>query len=169
MRLATQGPLLSASRFFSYVFGLLRDMGCREQPGRAQGLGEAMALREFAARLFGSVPKVLRAVGLSRADMAKQPGFDLYTIVDGVYVGGIHMFKDTSWEMHPDGDEALTLISGEIDVHLNDGGAQTVVTLKAGESCVVKKGVWHKQVVKAPGRLLFHTHGNTTQHRKTLA
>lgn len=129
---------------------------------------EAMSAREVVARMFGTVPKVLRSVGLSKGKMARQPLFDLYTIVDGVYVGGIHMLEDTNWEMHPDGDEALTLLSGQIDVLLNDNGEESIVSLSAGESCIVKKGIWHKQLVKTPGMLLFHTYGNTTEHRASM-
>ncbi|MEM1105782.1 MAG: hypothetical protein AAGH87_05275 [Pseudomonadota bacterium] len=127
-----------------------------------------MVVREFIAHLLGGAQKALRASGLSKGEMARQPAFDLYKIVGGVYVGGIHMFTDSNWEMHPDGDEALTLLSGQIDVHLNEGGKASILSLKAGESCVVKKGIWHKQVVREPGMLLFHTHGNSTQHRKSL-
>lgn len=105
---------------------------------------------------------------MSKREVATQPLFDVFKIVDGVYVGGIHMRKDSVWEMHPDGDEALTLLSGAIDVHLNDEGQESIIRLRAGESCVVKKGIWHKQVVKAPGLLLFHTYGNTTEHKTEL-
>lgn len=127
-----------------------------------------MIARQLAATLFGSIPKLLRLLRLSKSEIARQPLFDLYKIVGGVYVGGIHMKEDTNWEMHPDGDEALTLISGKIKLLLNDGKDESAVLLKSGQSFVVPKGIWHKQIVKQEGMLLFHTYGNTTKHKTTL-
>lgn len=124
-----------------------------------------MSFRQFVARSLSGISALSRRVGLAKGEMAKQPLFDMFKIISGVYVGGIHMFKNTDWEMHPDGDEALTLLSGEIDVVLRRDDAEDVIHLRAGESCVVPKGVWHRQIVQHPGMLLFHTYGDTTQHR----
>jgi mannose-6-phosphate isomerase-like protein (cupin superfamily) len=52
-------------------------------------------------------------------------------------------------EMHPDGDELLYLVSGAIEVILDDGdeheiGEQTSVVLRGGDALVVPRGVWHQ-------------------------
>ena len=124
-----------------------------------------MSARQVVARVLSGVSSLMRRVGIAEGAMAKQPLFDMFKIIEGVYIGGVHMFKDTDWEMHSDGDEALTLITGEIDVVLRVDSETRIVQLRAGESCVVPKGVWHRQIVQRPGMLLFHTYGDTTQHQ----
>ncbi|MEL6831092.1 MAG: cupin domain-containing protein [Pseudomonadota bacterium] len=124
-----------------------------------------MSIRQLAAESLSGISGLMRRVGFAKGEMAKQPLFDMFKIINVVCVGGIHMFQNTDWEMHPDGDEALTLLTGEIDVVLSQSGTEDVIRLRAGQSCVVPKGVWHRQIVQLPGMLLFHTYGDTTQHR----
>jgi mannose-6-phosphate isomerase-like protein (cupin superfamily) len=69
------------------------------------------------------------------------------------------------WEMHPAGDEILFMLSGEIDVVLDEPGGERVVNVKAGTACVVPRGIWHRQVVKSPGQQFALTYGKGTQHR----
>ena len=64
------------------------------------------------------------------------------------------------WEMHPGEDEFLYLVEGSIDVILRDDpddDAQRCIELRAGCACVVPKGVWHRQIVLAPCKMLFLT------------
>jgi len=77
----------------------------------------------------------------------KQPRMQFPGTFDGVVVGAMHMTRDTAWEMHPAGDECLHLLSGAIDVVVEQGGLSQVVELRAGSSCVVPRGHWHRQVV----------------------
>ena len=66
------------------------------------------------------------------------------------------------WEMHPNGDEVLVLLSGAIDVIFEGADA---AALEAGGACVVPAGVWHRFAVREPGRLIFITAGEGTCHR----
>lgn len=75
----------------------------------------------------------------------------------------------TSWEMHPAGDELLVCLSGAIDIVLEVDGGDRVVELTQGKSCIVPRGVWHKQVVRAAGEELAVTYGRRTQHRPLSA
>ena len=64
------------------------------------------------------------------------------------------------WEMHPEQDELLYLLAGTIDVVLRpdlERPEEQRVHLGPGEACVVPKGMWHRQVVVAPCRMLFLT------------
>jgi mannose-6-phosphate isomerase-like protein (cupin superfamily) len=83
----------------------------------------------------------------------------------GVIAGAVRMTRDTPWEMHPGGDECLHLLSGAIDVVVEDGGFSQTIELRAGGACVIPRGKWHRQVVREPGELLFITPGAGTQHR----
>jgi mannose-6-phosphate isomerase-like protein (cupin superfamily) len=64
-------------------------------------------------------------------------------------------------EMHPNGDEILILLEGEIAVVIADQR----VALAAGELCIVPRGTWHHFDVRRGGRLLFITPGEGTEHR----
>ena len=69
------------------------------------------------------------------------------------------------WEMHPSGEEVLCLVSGAVDVVMEDGGGDRVVELQPDAACIVPRGVWHRLVVHQPGDLLAITYGRGTQHR----
>ena len=67
-------------------------------------------------------------------------------------------------ELHPDGDELLFLISGRMDVIVDDGdqgrvGTETVHRLGPGDACIVPRGTWHRIEVVEPGRMVNVTPG----------
>ena len=64
------------------------------------------------------------------------------------------LHSDTQ-EMHPAADEVLFLVSGAIELLLQVGTGERSVTLHAGQAAVVPRGVWHRLVMREPGRLLF--------------
>jgi mannose-6-phosphate isomerase-like protein (cupin superfamily) len=74
-------------------------------------------------------------------------------------------------EMHPDGDELLLVLSGRIDVILEEGGDQEHVGVErveevhAGQAIVVPKGVWHRVDVREPSRMVHITPGPGDGHR----
>lgn len=69
------------------------------------------------------------------------------------------------WECHPLGDEILVLPAGRVDVVFADGDGTRTVALADGDTCVVPRGVWHRQVVHAPSTLIAITCGEGTEHR----
>lgn len=69
------------------------------------------------------------------------------------------------WEMHPAGDEIVSLLSGEVDLILEIQGAEQILKLKTGETCVVPRGVWHRAAVHKPSKALHVTPGAGTVHR----
>ena len=84
----------------------------------------------------------------------------------GRLVGAFHNAADWDiWEMHPAGDEVVCLLSGAIDVVLDETAGERVVALEAGQTCIVPRGVWHRAVVREPGDTLHITRGEGTQHR----
>jgi mannose-6-phosphate isomerase-like protein (cupin superfamily) len=86
--------------------------------------------------------------------------------VEGVLVGLFHLTEDPpiSGELHPDGDEILVLVSGAMDVVLEQDGREIVTSLEPGNAFVVPRGVWHRTVVREPSDLLHLTPGRS-QHR----
>lgn len=69
-------------------------------------------------------------------------------------------------EMHPEGDELLFVVSGAIDVHLAEPGSERTIPLEAGQAAVVPRGVWHRLVMRRPGKLLFVNCRTGMQTRK---
>lgn len=85
--------------------------------------------------------------------------------LEGRLVGIADMRRHSGWEMHPDGDEVLFLLTGSLEIALDRGAETEVVSLSEGRMCVVPKGVWHRLLVREPGKLLFATPGPSTEQR----
>ena len=93
--------------------------------------------------------------------------------IDGFSVGAPFMTGNPPHrgEMHPDGDELLYVVSGRVDVILEDGGDEQTVGIErvevvnAGEAILVPKGVWHRVDVREPTRLVHITPGPGDGHR----
>jgi mannose-6-phosphate isomerase-like protein (cupin superfamily) len=62
-------------------------------------------------------------------------------------------------EMHPDGDEILVLVSGQIDLVLENWSGHENIPVFPGQAVVVPRGVWHRVTSRQPGRLLHITPG----------
>ncbi len=67
------------------------------------------------------------------------------------------------WEMHPDCDELLHVIDGEIEVEVlpSNGDAAVSVTIKSGCYLVVPKGCWHRQYLRKRSTEFYLTPGRT--------
>jgi hypothetical protein len=121
-------------------------------------------LRRAAVRAVTGLTRLVRWA-TRRSGLPAQPLFHSFGLYRGIYIGGIAMKESTGWEMHPDGDEVLTLLSGRFDVILEDEGVERVIALTPGKSAIVPQGVWHRMVIHEPGELLFLTPGDATEHR----
>jgi quercetin dioxygenase-like cupin family protein len=60
-------------------------------------------------------------------------------------------------ERHPDGDEILYVISGELVLHA-DVMAEPI-RVPAGCACIVKRGEWHKVTAEVPTQMVHITPG----------
>jgi mannose-6-phosphate isomerase-like protein (cupin superfamily) len=71
------------------------------------------------------------------------------------------------WEVHPNGDEVVALVSGKADLVLREAGGERVVTLgKPGEFVIVPRGTWHTARISRPTMMFFVTPGEGTTHEK---
>lgn len=70
-----------------------------------------------------------------------------------------------TWEMHPEGDEFVYLLSGAVELLLDRDGGIVSVPLAGTGAAVVPRGVWHTARVKAPSRMLHVTRGAGTLTR----
>ncbi|MES1196582.1 MAG: cupin domain-containing protein [Steroidobacter sp.] len=84
------------------------------------------------------------------------------------YLVTLHSFKADwpMWEMHPNGDEVVCLMSGSVTFVLDQGGDHKKVVLsKPGDYVLVPKGAWHTAKTDADTVMLFITAGEATEHR----
>jgi mannose-6-phosphate isomerase-like protein (cupin superfamily) len=100
----------------------------------------------------------------SEAVNRAQPSVEFLPVeLDGRHVGVLSVespgMRD-EWEMHPEQDELLYLLEGEIDVFLSpdpEGPLEEARHFRQGEACLIPKGMWHRQVVVSPCKVLFLT------------
>ncbi|NVE00063.1 cupin domain-containing protein [Massilia sp. BJB1822] len=85
-------------------------------------------------------------VDSAEADAAAFPRLAAFNC-GAVYVG--RLLGGSPWECHPDADELLQVLEGEVEVTLlaGLGPLQSVVqtVVRAGSILVVPRGVWHRQ------------------------
>ena len=69
-----------------------------------------------------------------------------------------------TWEMHPEGDEFVYLLSGDTDLVLHDPDGEDAVLRvnEPGSYVVVPKGVWHTARPHTRTAMLFVTPGEGT-------
>jgi oxalate decarboxylase/phosphoglucose isomerase-like protein (cupin superfamily) len=67
--------------------------------------------------------------------------------------------------VHPAGDELVILLSGAVDLVLEESDGERVVPLRSGETCIVPQGVWHTARVNEPSEAIHITRGAGTEMR----
>lgn len=70
-----------------------------------------------------------------------------------------------NWEMHPNGDEFVYVLDGDIEFVLELPSGLAKVRISGSGAVVVPRGIWHTAEVFAPSRMLFVTRGEGTLHR----
>lgn len=100
------------------------------------------------------------------ADKLDREGVRRFARDPGWMLASFRMEQDMPhWELHPEGDEILHLLSGELLLILQRGDEEQHVRLRRGETFVMPKGVWHRQEVVQPADLLAITYGRGSQHK----
>ena len=87
-------------------------------------------------------------------------------VLEGRMVGVFRYASDwPNWEMHPEGDEVVMLLSGAVDLVLDEAGGERIIELRDRAAAVVPRGVWHTANVPVAGEALHITRGAGTRHR----
>ena len=71
-----------------------------------------------------------------------------------------------TWEMHPQGDEFVYLLSGAAQLLIEHADGVRSVELDGCGAVVVPRGLWHTARVSVPCRMLHITRGANTQLRR---
>jgi len=81
----------------------------------------------------------------------------------------MHSYDATwpNWEMHPNGDEIVCLLSGRTTMVLEIDGREQLAELgEPGSYVIVPRGTWHTARTRQKCTMLFITPGEGTEHRK---
>lgn len=73
-----------------------------------------------------------------------------------------------TWEMYPAGEEFVCLLSGQVDLILEqdqDGAENRICLSTSGAYVLIPRGIWHTVKVDRPSSMLFITPGEGTQNR----
>ena len=70
-----------------------------------------------------------------------------------------------TWEMHPNADEFVYLLSGSVDLLLEEPEGLRTLHIRGSGAVVVPRGGWHTAKVHAPSRMLHVTLGAGTKTR----
>jgi mannose-6-phosphate isomerase-like protein (cupin superfamily) len=73
------------------------------------------------------------------------------------------------WEVHPNGDEVLVLLEGELQVVFERPGGNETFDLRPGATLIVPAGTWHRAQRQRNVRMLFITYGDGTSHKPFVA
>lgn len=74
-----------------------------------------------------------------------------------------------NWEMHPEADELVYVLDGDIELLLEKPVGVETVRVQGRGLVIVHRGTWHTLRVRAPSRLLHVTKGAGTRHRPLAA
>ena len=69
----------------------------------------------------------------------------------------------TPWERHPDGDELLYALDGEVDVTVLGEDGPIHGTVRAGSVFVCPRGLWHRQLPRTSATMLYGTPTKTSE------
>jgi uncharacterized cupin superfamily protein len=78
----------------------------------------------------------------------------------------VHTFTSdwATWEVHPNGEELVHVISGKLTLIQDIDGEHRSVQLAAGDAAINPAGVWHTAKTAEPTTALFITAGKGTLH-----
>jgi quercetin dioxygenase-like cupin family protein len=79
------------------------------------------------------------------------------------FLGVMRFSGTTPWERHPDGDELLHVLDGEVDVTLLTDDGPVDVAVPAGSLFVCPRGLWHRQTPRTAATVFFATPTATSE------
>jgi mannose-6-phosphate isomerase-like protein (cupin superfamily) len=117
-------------------------------------------------------------VVIDPAHKARIEAFDdsLYARIEQHYNGfkdhqlvSCHSFSEdwSNWEIHPNGDEVLMLLSGKVTLVLGQEAKQRGLALaQPGTYVIVPKNTWHTARTDVETKMLFITSGEATVNKE---
>ena len=93
-------------------------------------------------------------------------GEQLNKIGENWLITEFHFEEDwKTWEMHPNGEEIVYLLTGSMDLILDKDGNQEIIELRGKGSVIIPQNTWHTAKVFEPSNMLIITLGKDTKTR----
>ncbi len=93
-------------------------------------------------------------------------GEDLDKIGKNWLITEFHFEEDwKSWEMHPNGEEIVYLLSGAMDLIMEKDENRRTIELRGKGLVIIPRNTWHTAKVFAPSNMLVITLGKETRIR----
>ncbi len=83
--------------------------------------------------------------------------------LDNLSLGVMSYSGLTPWERHPDGDELLYALDGEVEVTVLTDDGPVHETIRAGSAFVCPQGLWHRQLARKSVSMLYGTATETSE------
>jgi len=83
--------------------------------------------------------------------------------IGNLTLGVMSYTGQTPWERHPDGDELLLVLDGELEVTTLTDDGPVKRTLRAAEAFVCPQGLWHRQYAEKSVSMLYGTPTATSE------
>ena len=77
--------------------------------------------------------------------------------IGNLTLGVMSYAGQTPWERHPDGDELLLALDGELDITILTDDGPVTRKLRVGEAFVCPQGLWHRQFAEKSASTLYGT------------
>ncbi len=122
--------------------------------------GRAIPAYDVGAAAARAIPlAITKATTAEEANAAYLHLADL----DILSLGVMRFSGPTPWERHPDGDELLYALEGEVEVTTLTGDGPVTRMVRAGEAFVCPRGRWHRQLPKPWVTMLYGTPAKSTE------
>jgi PhnB protein len=83
--------------------------------------------------------------------------------LDELTLGVMSYTGQTPWERHPDGDELLFALDGEVEVTVLTDDGPVRETVRKGSAFVCPRGLWHRQLARESVSMLYGTATETSE------
>ena len=91
-------------------------------------------------------------MSLSRGDPSR-----IFGQLNQCVLGAVRFSGQPPWERHPDGDELLHVLEGELVLCVLAPEGRVEVKLHAGSVFVIPRGLWHRSYARGAVSMLFAT------------
>ena len=137
-----------------------REAGRRRAHARPGGEAPTLVAHDLRAALEG-----LPELAITSSTTAEEADAAVRTIttLDRCMLGVMRYSGLTPWERHPDGDELLHVLEGEVDVTVLTDDGPADLNVRAGSVFVCPRGLWHRQRPRPAVTMLFGTPAETEE------
>lgn len=100
---------------------------------------------------------VLATIGADEVNLSRGDPSRVFDRLDHHSVGAVRFDGQPPWERHPQGDELLHVLDGEMDLCVLAPEGRAEFVLRAGSVFIVPRGLWHRSSPRGAVSMLFVT------------